>query len=281
MARNQVRNIFFYCILSVLTLYGLGSFAQDLPYNRFSIKDGLPNNQIFALDEDAQGFLWVGTYEGLFRFDGHNFEDFSKLSPILQNRVAGITACNDSLFVTSSLGITIMHNGKVDNHPFLEYLRNGFVFVNKVVTHKNKIYIEINYQEPVVFDIRTAKYYENKLTFNKSIDSSKIKSWTIYESRNDSLLTRVYSSDDIRKLHRQLRNDEEYYRKNNNDQSEKQGIAKYKKKIADLSREIILYHPQSTTNIMDYSASKNNWFSWQWEILRAELIEKNVKQQKS
>lgn len=195
MAKTWVKNIVYCCVLSVLILSGIEVFAQNLPFNRFSIKDGLPNNQVFALDEDTQGFLWVGTYEGLCRFDGHNFKDFSSISPILRNRIAGITAYNDSLFVTSSSGIAIVHKGKADNYPFPEHLKNKFVYVDRAIYHKDKIYLKIKHQKPTVFDINTGNYSENNSKFEKSIDTNKIETWTVYETRNDSLLVRVYSPD--------------------------------------------------------------------------------------
>ncbi len=39
----------------------------------YTIKDGLPNRKVWQTLEDHQGFLWVGTSNGLARFDGHAF----------------------------------------------------------------------------------------------------------------------------------------------------------------------------------------------------------------
>ena len=40
----------------------------------FTLNDGLPDNRVSEILEDDQGFLWVGTYQGLARFDGYDFE---------------------------------------------------------------------------------------------------------------------------------------------------------------------------------------------------------------
>ena len=37
-------------------------------------RDGLPHDQINALAQTPDGLLWVGTYEGLARFDGMAFD---------------------------------------------------------------------------------------------------------------------------------------------------------------------------------------------------------------
>lgn len=40
---------------------------------QFSVFDGLPSNRINAVAEDAQGYLWIGTRDGLARYDGVGF----------------------------------------------------------------------------------------------------------------------------------------------------------------------------------------------------------------
>jgi len=44
--------------------------------NQFTTKDGLCHNYIFCMEEDSRGFLWIGTYEGLNRYDGFRFETY-------------------------------------------------------------------------------------------------------------------------------------------------------------------------------------------------------------
>ena len=38
--------------------------------------DGLPNNNIFIIRQDHSGFLWFTTWDGLSRFDGHQFRNY-------------------------------------------------------------------------------------------------------------------------------------------------------------------------------------------------------------
>ena len=40
----------------------------------FSAADGLPSNTVYAVTQDADGILWVGTRGGLSRFDGEHFQ---------------------------------------------------------------------------------------------------------------------------------------------------------------------------------------------------------------
>jgi ligand-binding sensor domain-containing protein len=60
--------------------------AQDrlLPvfhFNRLTTADGLPTNQIRSnVVRDRQGFIWVGTENGLARFDGYTCKVYHELS---------------------------------------------------------------------------------------------------------------------------------------------------------------------------------------------------------
>jgi ligand-binding sensor domain-containing protein len=50
--------------------------AERLAIRTFTATDGLPRDQVTALLADSRGFLWLGTQEGLARFDGVQFTLF-------------------------------------------------------------------------------------------------------------------------------------------------------------------------------------------------------------
>jgi diguanylate cyclase (GGDEF)-like protein len=67
----------------VLLLFPLALTAQpamsvyDYDIKQWTAADGLPSNAVRAVTQDPQGYLWVGTLEGLARFDGSTFETFT------------------------------------------------------------------------------------------------------------------------------------------------------------------------------------------------------------
>jgi ligand-binding sensor domain-containing protein/signal transduction histidine kinase len=58
-------------------LVGTGAGADQEPerltLRRISAEAGLSHNSVYALLQDRQGFLWVGTVDGLNRYDGYEF----------------------------------------------------------------------------------------------------------------------------------------------------------------------------------------------------------------
>ncbi len=47
--------------------------AQTPSLIHFEVGSGLPSNEVYDLKIDSKGFLWVGTSEGLVRYDGNSF----------------------------------------------------------------------------------------------------------------------------------------------------------------------------------------------------------------
>ncbi|MEZ5465642.1 MAG: ATP-binding protein [Lysobacteraceae bacterium] len=57
-------------------------------FRQFTVADGLPGNDVVALAEDQDGYLWVATNDGLGRFDGADFEVY-RYQPGADDGLAG------------------------------------------------------------------------------------------------------------------------------------------------------------------------------------------------
>ncbi len=66
-------------VIFLIYLLSYEGFAQlNLEFKHIQEKDGLSNNVVTKLLKDKNGFVWVGTYDGLNRFDGNHFLKFKK-----------------------------------------------------------------------------------------------------------------------------------------------------------------------------------------------------------
>ncbi|HJU82827.1 MAG TPA: diguanylate cyclase [Holophagaceae bacterium] len=45
-------------------------------FRRYGSEQGLRNLAVLSMLQDRQGFMWMGTEDGLYRYDGHRFQDF-------------------------------------------------------------------------------------------------------------------------------------------------------------------------------------------------------------
>jgi ligand-binding sensor domain-containing protein/serine phosphatase RsbU (regulator of sigma subunit) len=51
--------------------------AQNYFFDNYTIKQGLSEQKVYILLQDSKDFIWLGTANGLSRFDGKKFENFS------------------------------------------------------------------------------------------------------------------------------------------------------------------------------------------------------------
>src|SRR5882757_5032800 len=72
MVRKQV-------IIFILILAPFLSKGQVGNYNiyNYSTETGLPTNELQFVYQDSYGFLWLASYDGLFRWDGYSCKKFS------------------------------------------------------------------------------------------------------------------------------------------------------------------------------------------------------------
>src|SRR5690349_14057830 len=67
--------------------------AQHFRYStrNYTAIDGLPQSQVTAIVEDANGYLWIGTEGGgLARFDGSEFKVYTTKNGLLSNNIMGL-----------------------------------------------------------------------------------------------------------------------------------------------------------------------------------------------
>ncbi|MBN1182250.1 MAG: hypothetical protein JXB49_08180 [Bacteroidales bacterium] len=102
---------------------------NDLLFESFNKSNGLSSNNVNCIIEDAEGFIWIGTDNGLNRFDGYNytwyFNSPEDTNSLIHNHVLSLFLASDStLWVGTQYGICRFQN---------EY--NSFVQIHKGYFH--------------------------------------------------------------------------------------------------------------------------------------------------
>src|SRR5438094_461661 len=64
------------CLAAMLLHSAPSVCAQQLSVRRYDVSDGLAHSHVGAIHQDAKGYLWFGTREGLSRFDGYRFTNY-------------------------------------------------------------------------------------------------------------------------------------------------------------------------------------------------------------
>lgn len=101
--------MFTYCRITIIFfVLSFQVFGQD--FERFSNAEGFNQNTINSIEQDCYGFIWLGTPNGLIRYDGYKFRTYTTQSEtegkIFSNFIASLH--NDRqgiLWIGSDLGL--------------------------------------------------------------------------------------------------------------------------------------------------------------------------------
>lgn len=63
------------------------SSAQKIPLDNYTIQNGLPQNTVYDIDQDQQGYIWFATQVGAARFDGYEFANFNSTNGLPDDNV--------------------------------------------------------------------------------------------------------------------------------------------------------------------------------------------------
>ena len=85
--------------------------AQHWSFQMYGTDQGLTNPTILALHQDRQGFLWVSTEGGLFRYDGDRFRPFAANSATRKGSNNSMYTSGDGQLWTSSYAGLFRWNG--------------------------------------------------------------------------------------------------------------------------------------------------------------------------
>jgi ligand-binding sensor domain-containing protein/AraC-like DNA-binding protein len=127
-----------FAYLLLLLVLAVENFALDpntaldkYIHRQWSVKDGLPHDSVTCFAQDTKGFIWVGTDNGLARFDGDDFKIYNKYNTkeIKNNSITSLCATADgTLWIgTDGGGISIFKNNRFKNFSTKDGLPSNFI----------------------------------------------------------------------------------------------------------------------------------------------------------
>ncbi len=130
-------------LLLRIFLFLLGAFffqgmrASDFYFKSYKVEDGLSQNTVFCVLQDQQGFIWLGTNDGLNRLDGYNFKVYRRSNEptsIGNSKISCMIETDDPyLYVGTAIGIYVYDPKK-----------ESFKFFDKQTKTGTKIHSRIN-----------------------------------------------------------------------------------------------------------------------------------------
>ena len=138
-------------ILLLVIIFGLPAFLSGqslINLKHYSSNDGLTQNNVQNLIQDANGYIWMSTWNGLVRYDGYAFENFK-------------TYPSDSIRMTNHR-LTFIQNSLLNNIWCLTYNNQLYLFD----THKNTFDYVFRYHENIIVNpIKKVFILDNGITW--------------------------------------------------------------------------------------------------------------------
>lgn len=78
--------------------------AQIFPYRNYTVREGLSSSIVFGMVQDTGLYLWFATDNGVSRFDGRNFRNFTTRDNLSHNSITGLYATPDGSVYASTYG---------------------------------------------------------------------------------------------------------------------------------------------------------------------------------
>src|SRR4051812_28614429 len=117
MSLRVAKNSFLFALalIGIVTAAGFFSALAEVP-NYFTrtwqVEQGLPQNKVTAVVQTRDGYLWVGTYNGLARFDGIRFTVFNdnNTPELRSNRITSLFESADgTLWIGTESGDVLQY----------------------------------------------------------------------------------------------------------------------------------------------------------------------------
>ncbi|HFA48717.1 MAG TPA: hypothetical protein ENJ95_06850 [Bacteroidetes bacterium] len=97
-------------ILFVVFSFGLSAQDNNIRFKHITLEDGLLQSSIQCMYQDSRGFVWIGTEDGLHKYDGYEFKIFRHIpgdsTSLSNNSIIGIAEdASGNLWIGTKSGL--------------------------------------------------------------------------------------------------------------------------------------------------------------------------------
>ena len=171
------------------------SFAGYFKVMKMS--EGLSNNTVKCITQDRNGYIWLGTFDGLCRFDGDAFSVFrhhpENSSSINGDHISALLAVKDGLWIGTDKGLNFFSFAKNSFYPSYRLLPSG----DKSKMTRRIVSIAAVGKRIFVLD-SSGEFFiskEGSLVFESSAYNTRTRWFSVVAYKNNTLL--AYASDGI------------------------------------------------------------------------------------
>ncbi len=165
-------------IILISTLLTIQLYPQTPPYYHYDSSDGLASSTVFDVIQDNSGYIWLGTLNGLSRFDGKNFKNFTINDGLNSNVITSLLEGDKGeMFIGNyEKGINVLRNGIIEN--FRDKVKDKNFNMAYILKFKGKLYTYISYGAIIIIDEKNKKPFADSIIYTNPVTLNRLKKTT-------------------------------------------------------------------------------------------------------
>jgi ligand-binding sensor domain-containing protein/serine phosphatase RsbU (regulator of sigma subunit) len=100
-------------LIMFFLLYAVCASSQSYSFRNFTPEDGLSQSFIYSIIQDSHGYLWIGTGNGLFRYNGFQFDIYTTNDSLADNFITCSINDDENLWFGHSNGGLSLYDGSI------------------------------------------------------------------------------------------------------------------------------------------------------------------------
>uniref|UniRef100_UPI0025C25322 two-component regulator propeller domain-containing protein n=1 Tax=Marinilabilia sp. TaxID=2021252 RepID=UPI0025C25322 len=132
--------------------------AQSFRFKTYDSNVGLPQNFVYSLSQDHNGYIWMGTGEGLVKYNGQDFSNFNHTDSLADDFISVMHVAKDgALWIGHNNGDITLYQ---DNEFFPIHISETRSPVTAIVTSENDHAWAISQNEGLISINKKDKSYQ-------------------------------------------------------------------------------------------------------------------------
>ena len=164
-------------IFIFLFFVSLKALAQEPSLKKYDLNDGLPSNECYKVIQDKKGYIWIASDEGLSRYNGYTFQNFTKKEGLPDNVIIHLFEDKKGRIWAAGLNTRVVyfenesfHDVKELNHFFEENVKKASI---------SSIYVNNDDELEIGFNVFCPHLLTYSLSKNKVTAYTKISPGTL------------------------------------------------------------------------------------------------------
>jgi ligand-binding sensor domain-containing protein len=129
-------------LIFILIFLSFDISGQNYTVKTFTTENGLAHNNITSIARDSTGFLWIGTWDGISRYDGYVFKNYyhipgdSTALPYFSIVTLGVDKSNNLWILTENSDL-VLYDRVNDNFKKINIGNNRLLFAQRISIDNN------------------------------------------------------------------------------------------------------------------------------------------------